>query len=66
MVNRIIDYQLNEVNDGRWLTEIKGRLMVRDLFRIPIGRVKVCGGEIPFECGLQDICIIAQVILSYV
>lgn len=60
----IVDYQFNDVNDGRWLTEIEGRLVVRDLFRIPVGRVKVCGGEMPFECDLQDIRIIAQVILS--
>lgn len=62
----IVDYQFSDVSDGRWLTEIEGRLLIRDLFRIPIGRVKVCGGEMPFDCDLQDIRILARVITSCV
>nr|WP_235775074.1 hypothetical protein [Pectobacterium brasiliense] len=35
--------RFDEVTDGKWLVEIEGKASVRDLTRIPVGKVRVSG-----------------------
>ena len=57
-----VDKGATEHIDGRWLVEIEGKHSIRELAFIPVKRVKVLGGGIPFDCGIDDIKIIARVV----
>lgn len=59
-ITYIADRQFDEVVDGKWLVEIEGRTSIRDLTRIPVGKVRVSGTGAEFDCGLGDIQIIAE------
>ncbi|AYC17687.1 hypothetical protein DZA65_00781 [Dickeya dianthicola] len=59
-ITYIADRQFDEVVDGKWLVEIEGRTSIRDLTRIPVGKVRVSGAGAEFDCGLGDIQIIAE------
>lgn len=60
----IVENDFGEVVDGRWLVAIEGTKSIRDIVRIPIGRVKVSGGEIVFDCEISDIKILSKVIMK--
>ena len=49
--------------DGIWLVEIEGQVSVRTLDLIPVGKVRVSGGEAKasFECALSDITVLARI-----
>lgn len=59
----IVNKSFQTVLDGKWLVEIEGMKSIRDLELVPVGRVRISGGEIkpPFECALADIKIIGIV-----
>lgn len=57
-----VDKAATDHIDGRWLVEIEGKHSIRELAFIPVKRVKVLGGGIPFDCGVDDIKIIARVV----
>ncbi|WP_413742273.1 phage repressor protein CI [Sodalis sp. RH15] len=63
-IQYIITHDFEEVQDGRWLLKIEGKIFIRDVIRIPVNRVKVKGGEMPFECDLKDIEILARVVMT--
>ncbi len=60
----IVDHHFKEIKDSRWLVKIEGTILVRDLIRIPVNRVKVKGGELPFDCDLSDIEVLALVVMT--
>ncbi|POE22188.1 hypothetical protein BV923_12010 [Pectobacterium odoriferum] len=35
--------KFDDVTDGKWLVEIEGKTSIRDLTRIPVGKVRVSG-----------------------
>ncbi|CNC64087.1 ci repressor of phage 186 and others [Yersinia frederiksenii] len=59
----LVDYSFEEISDGTWLVEIEGKVSIRNLELIPVGKVRVSGTEIkiPFECALNEITVLAQV-----
>lgn len=59
----IVDRHYTSVADGKWLVHIEGSASIRTLSRIPVGRVKVTGGETDFECSVDDISVIGAVIM---
>ncbi|QIZ52371.1 phage repressor protein [Dickeya zeae] len=60
-ITYIADRQFDEVVDGKWLVEIEGRTSIRDLTRIPVGKVRVSGAGAEFDCGLGDIGVSALI-----
>ncbi|MCE5350934.1 phage repressor protein CI [Citrobacter koseri] len=59
----ILDQTFAEVFDGEWLVSIEGKISIRTLTRIPVKKVRVSGIGMAFDCGLDDIQIIARVVL---
>ncbi|WP_312312147.1 hypothetical protein [Atlantibacter sp.] len=56
------DQHFHEMTDGKWVVEIEGKVSIRELTRIPVGRVKV-GAPNPchsFECFLSELNPIAR------
>lgn len=59
----IVDRSFSEVYDGEWLLDIKGKISTRTLTRIPIGKVRVSGVGMAFDCALEDIDVLGRVVL---
>lgn len=62
----IAEQSFAEVTDGKWLVEIEGAKFIRDIVRIPVRKVKVIGGEIAFDCELDDINIIYKIVVKII
>ncbi|MDF9722503.1 phage repressor protein CI [Serratia marcescens] len=60
-VNYIIDKSYRGLSNGEWLTDIDGLNSISNLIRIPGNKVRF-GGEIPFECGINDFVAVGKVI----
>jgi hypothetical protein len=61
----IADEVFDEISDGFWLVEIEGKYSIRELTRIPVGKVKVINTGSSFECLLSDIRSIAKCMRIY-
>ncbi|KAA1047260.1 phage repressor protein CI [Pseudocitrobacter sp. 73] len=64
LMQYIIDRSFSEVYDDDWLVEIEGKTSVRTLTRIPIGKVRVSGVGMAFDCSIDDIKILGRVTLT--
>lgn len=53
--------KFDDVTDGKWLVEIEGKTSVRDLTRIPVGKVRVSGVGVAFDCFVHEISVIAKI-----
>ena len=51
-----------DTTDGQWLVEIEGKSSIRELAFVPIKKVKVLGGGVPFDCSVDEISIVARVV----
>ncbi|EOY8507983.1 phage repressor protein CI [Enterobacter hormaechei] len=60
----IVDQHFTEVYDDVWLVEVEGKTSVRTLTRIPVGKVRVSGVGMAFDCGIDDIKIIGRVVMT--
>jgi hypothetical protein len=58
----LLDMGIKEHTDGQWLVEIEGKASVRELAFVPVRKIKVLGGGVPFECMVDEIKIIARVL----
>ncbi len=56
----IFETSFEEVSDGKWLVEIEGKTSIKDLIRIPVGKVKLSNNDSSFECLISDIKAIAK------
>lgn len=54
----------NEVNDGLWIISIDGIFSIRKLVRLPNNRVMLESTSSKIECNINDISIIAKVIMT--
>ncbi|MFZ5152351.1 phage repressor protein CI [Enterobacter hormaechei] len=61
-VSYLADLKNNELTDGTWLVEIEGQVSIKELIRIPVGRVRVTSvpGSASFECGIDDLKPLAK------
>ncbi|MEH0833289.1 phage repressor protein CI [Pectobacterium cacticida] len=64
-ITYIADRKFDEVTDGKWLVEIEGKVSVRDLTRIPVGKVRVSGVGMAFDCGIDEIDIISRCVGAF-
>lgn len=58
----IADQKTDELSDGTWVVEIEGKVSIKELTRIPVGKVLVAptsGGQ-SFECGINDLKPLAK------
>ncbi|MBA7857445.1 phage repressor protein CI [Enterobacter sp. RHBSTW-00901] len=58
----VADMKTDELSDGTWVVEIEGKTSIKELTRIPVGRVLVVpasGGQ-SFECGINDLKPLAK------
>ncbi|EOH0854463.1 phage repressor protein CI [Salmonella enterica subsp. enterica serovar 50:k:e,n,x,z15] len=60
----IVDQNFTEVYDDDWLVEVEGKTSVRTLTRIPVGKVRVSGVGMAFDCAIDDIVVIGRVVLT--
>ncbi|EBA2358631.1 phage repressor protein [Salmonella enterica] len=51
----LVDEFTGEINDGVWLIEIDGFMSIRQVYRLPGGRLRVENGPASFECTPSDI-----------
>lgn len=58
----LVDEQQGEVNDGVWLIEIDGFASVRQIYRLPGGRLRIENGPASFECAATDVKALGKVI----
>ncbi|ELE8604497.1 phage repressor protein CI [Salmonella enterica] len=58
----IVDDFAGELVDGYWLTEMDGVISIREMYRLPGGRVRVENGKASFECNAADVNILGKVI----
>lgn len=61
-ITYIADRKFDEVQDGKWVVDIEGKVSVRDIIRIPGGKVRVEGGKFAFECKLDEILISSRIV----
>ncbi|MGU6308561.1 phage repressor protein CI [Salmonella enterica subsp. enterica serovar Minnesota] len=60
----LVKHNLNEINDGLWLISIDGIHSVRELIRLPNNRIMLESTSSKLECNINDISIIAKVIMT--
>lgn len=60
----IVDNSSKELSNGKWLIEVEGETSIKDLTRIPVGRVRVSGNGDSFECGADEIRVLAKVAMT--
>ncbi|HFX5958716.1 TPA: phage repressor protein CI, partial [Escherichia coli] len=46
----------------KWVISIDGEITIRDITRLPGGRIFVEGGNRAFECKIEDVEIIGKII----
>lgn len=58
----VAEENTDEISDGIWLVEIEGKVSIKQLTRIPVGKVRVnpLEGTHYFECGINDLKAIAK------
>lgn len=60
-----LEKDFTDLKDGKWLVEIEGKFSIRELAFIPIKKVKVLGGGVPFDCAVDEINIVARVVSEH-
>ncbi|MBY5235022.1 CI repressor [Klebsiella aerogenes] len=58
----VAEHSISEITDGTWLVEIEGKVSIKELIRIPVGKVRVSSptGGYAFECGINDLTPLAK------
>lgn len=60
----IFETSFNDITDGQWLVEMDGTHSLRNLAKIPSKKLMMSGGEISFDCSLDDIKPIGRVVMT--
>lgn len=53
-----------EITDGIWLIELDGLMSIKQVYRLPGGRLRVENGPASFECFVSDIKVTGKVVSS--
>ncbi|HBE5224751.1 TPA: phage repressor protein CI [Escherichia coli] len=56
----LCNQSFDEITDGKWIVKIEGKVSIRTLTRIPVGRLKISDNDLSFECKISDIDVIAK------
>ncbi|EMH4136372.1 phage repressor protein CI [Serratia marcescens] len=54
-VTYIGDTKFIDIEDGKWLIDIDGKFMIRDIALLPGKRIRVISEKTDFDCSLDDI-----------
>lgn len=57
----IVDFANEELADGVWLIDIDGSASIRKIQRLPGQKIRVSNDELTFDCGIQDLKLVAKV-----
>ncbi len=58
----LVDEYYGEVTDGVWLIEIDGFASVKQIYRLPGGKLRIENGPASFECAVSDVQALGKVI----
>lgn len=58
----LVEEYKGEINDGVLLIEIEGFASVRQIYRLPGGKLRVENGPASFECAASDVKVLGKVI----
>ncbi|HBC0641552.1 TPA: phage repressor protein CI [Serratia marcescens] len=61
----IAEKHFDEINDGKWLISIEGKISIRDLIRIPGKKLRVHDGKFHFDCDVNDVEPLAEIKFIY-
>ncbi|EOI3546642.1 phage repressor protein CI [Cronobacter dublinensis] len=58
----LAEQNADEISDGTWLIEVEGQVSIKEVTRIPVGKVLVKHPTKPqsFECGIDDLKPVAK------
>lgn len=51
--------------DGLWVVDIDGAISMREITKLPGKKIHVAGGNVPFECALDEIKTVGRVVGVY-
>lgn len=63
-VTHVVELDTQTLTDGLWLIEIEGTASIKKLTRIPVGKVRVTGDDISFDCSIDEIQLTGRVELT--
>lgn len=63
-VSHVVELDTQTLTDGLWLIEIEGTASIKKLTRIPVGKVRVTGGDVSFDCSIDEIKLTGRVELT--
>ena len=61
-IRYLVDEYHGKVTDGLWLVDIDGIVSVREIYRLPGGRIKVENGKASFECDASEVKVLGKVV----
>ncbi|CAB5630439.1 Bacteriophage CI repressor helix-turn-helix domain [Serratia marcescens] len=61
----IAERAFDEINDGKWLIEIEGTVSIRDIIRVPRGKIRIFDGKLSFECQVNEVTALALIYKLY-
>ncbi|WP_037430541.1 phage repressor protein CI [Serratia plymuthica] len=64
-VKYLVTSKYADVYDGKWLIDIDENISIRNLIRAPNKKVIVSDGDSTFECPIDDLKIIAKVLMIF-
>ncbi|MBH2852702.1 phage repressor protein CI [Serratia marcescens] len=64
-VKYLVTSKYTDVYDGKWLIDIDENISIRNLIRAPNKKVIVSDGDSTFECPIDDLKIIAKVLMIF-
>ncbi|ELY3760613.1 phage repressor protein CI [Cronobacter universalis] len=60
----LAENEFSEITDGLWVIDIEGKISIRTLVRVPVGKVQVNNEQSSFECMLNEIKPIAKCVFK--
>lgn len=61
----LVNHGFNEVHDGLWLVNIESRITIKEIARIPGGKIRINNGALTFDCDINDIELIGKIVATY-
>ncbi|WP_318371857.1 phage repressor protein CI [Enterobacter sp.] len=58
----VVEKVRSDISDGLWVIKVDGFVSVREIYRLPGGRIKVENGPASYECQASDIEVLGKVI----
>lgn len=58
----VVEKVRTEISDGLWVIKVDGFVSVREIYRLPGGKIRVENGPASYECDASDIEVLGKVI----